>query len=330
MLYPQAERALTAAAGDEPVSAPGFDIDGLPRRRRAPRRPLNRACRWPRCATSTPTGCRAGSTGRRRPTTGVVLHLARRGLRLPRHRRARRPGPPAGQRLRCGGAQRRLPAAARAPLPGRARRRRHRPALAGRRTPSARGARRPSYVHGDSAGGNLALVAALRNPGRFAAVVLTYPFLDPEAAVRRTSWQVSGFDPCRGSAGTGSQYAANAADLTDPDLAPLRSEQLRHAAPDARRHRGVRPAARRGRSCSPPGWRSRGSPSWPRVYLGQLHGFWRHPASSTPPMRSPDRSPASCAVTGPRWASPSGVCKRAPLQCVRWHRRRREPSSHGD
>ena len=40
----------------------------------------------------------------------------------------------------------------------------------------------PTYVHGDSAGGNLALVAALRHPGRFRAVVLHYPFLDPQAA----------------------------------------------------------------------------------------------------------------------------------------------------
>jgi acetyl esterase len=30
----------------------------------------------------------------------------------------------------------------------------------------------PTYVHGDSAGANLALVAALRHPGRFAAVAL--------------------------------------------------------------------------------------------------------------------------------------------------------------
>ena len=37
-------------------------------------------------------------------------------------------------------------------------------------------------VIGDSAGGNLALVAALRNPHLFAGAVLVYPFLDPEAA----------------------------------------------------------------------------------------------------------------------------------------------------
>ena len=35
----------------------------------------------------------------------------------------------------------------------------------------------PYAVHGDSAGGNLALVAALRHPGFFAAAVLVYPFL---------------------------------------------------------------------------------------------------------------------------------------------------------
>jgi len=33
---------------------------------------------------------------------------------------------------------------------------------------------------GDSAGGNLALVAALRNPNLFAATVLVYPFVDPK------------------------------------------------------------------------------------------------------------------------------------------------------
>ena len=32
---------------------------------------------------------------------------------------------------------------------------------------------------GDSAGGNLALVAALRNPNVLAATVLVYPFVDP-------------------------------------------------------------------------------------------------------------------------------------------------------
>src|SRR5690606_38023210 len=34
-------------------------------------------------------------------------------------------------------------------------------------------------AHGDSAGANLALVAALRNPGVFEATVLICPFLDP-------------------------------------------------------------------------------------------------------------------------------------------------------
>src|SRR3546814_15711963 len=37
----------------------------------------------------------------------------------------------------------------------------------------------PTYVHGDSAGGNLALFAALRHTGRFREVVRIYPFPEP-------------------------------------------------------------------------------------------------------------------------------------------------------
>src|SRR5215208_4489558 len=52
----------------------------------------------------------------------------------------------------------------------------------------------PVYAHGDSAGGNLALVAALRNPGRFAAVALLYPFLDPRAGFDSYRTATDGFD----------------------------------------------------------------------------------------------------------------------------------------
>ena len=61
----------------------------------------------------------------------------------------------------------------------------------------------PTYVHGDSAGGNLALVAALRHPGRFAAAVLIYPFLDPAAGWDSYLTAADGFDPQR-RPGTGS------------------------------------------------------------------------------------------------------------------------------
>ena len=82
----------------------------------------------------------------------------------------------------------------------------------------------PAYVHGDSAGGNLALVAALRNPGRFRGVVLIYPFLDPSASApsygqEEASWAAE-------AAWYWQQYAAAPADLRDPDLAPLLSDRL--------------------------------------------------------------------------------------------------------
>ncbi|MGZ8745384.1 MAG: alpha/beta hydrolase fold domain-containing protein [Nocardioides sp.] len=87
------------------------------------------------------------------------------------------------------------------------------------------GLRGPTYVHGDSAGGNLALVAALRHPGRFGAVVLIYPFLDPGAGFESYRTGPDGFDP-REAAWYWQQYAATEADLTDPDLAPLLSDRL--------------------------------------------------------------------------------------------------------
>ena len=84
----------------------------------------------------------------------------------------------------------------------------------------------PTYVHGDSAGGNLALVAALRHPGRFRAAVLHYPFLDPTAAGASYALGAdAAFDP-REAEWYWRQYAAAEADLDHPDLAPLRSDRL--------------------------------------------------------------------------------------------------------
>ncbi len=136
----------------------------------------------------------------------------------------------------------------------------------------------PVFLHGDSAGANLALVAALRNPGAAAGLVLIYPFLDPGASFGSYATSV-GFDP-REAAWYWEQYAASPADLVDPDLAPLgpdlagqdrfaglpptlvvtaeedplrdEGEHLAHLLADA----GVEVVATR--------------------YLGQVHGFWRH------------------------------------------------------
>jgi acetyl esterase len=133
----------------------------------------------------------------------------------------------------------------------------------------------PAFVHGDSAGANLALVAALRNPGRFAGVALIYPFLDPAAgfASYRTAADASDAEE---AAWYWQQYAAHPADLANPDLAPLLSDRLGTLPPtlvvtaehDPLRDEGeelVRRLAEEGVAVV--GTR----------YLGQVHGFWRHP-----------------------------------------------------
>ncbi len=133
----------------------------------------------------------------------------------------------------------------------------------------------PTYVHGDSAGGNLALVAALRHPGVFTAVGLVYPFLDPTAGFESYRTATDGFDP-REAAWYWQQYAATDADLTDPDLAPLLSDRLDTLPPtlvvtaehDPLRDEGEHLARLLADA---------GVDVVATRYLGQLHGFWRHP-----------------------------------------------------
>jgi acetyl esterase len=132
----------------------------------------------------------------------------------------------------------------------------------------------PLFAHGDSAGGNLALVAALRNPGRFAAVGLIYPFLDPDAGFASYRTAAVGFAPAE-AAWYWQQYAATPADLKNPDLAPLRSDRLGTLPPtlvvtseyDPLRDEGEELARRMAEE----GVQVTGT-----RYLGQLHGFWRH------------------------------------------------------
>lgn len=132
----------------------------------------------------------------------------------------------------------------------------------------------PAYVHGDSAGGNLALVAALRNPGAFAAVALVYPFLDPTASFDSYRDAV-GFDP-REAAWYWEQYAGAPENLEHPDLAPLRSTRLGTLPPtlvvsaeaDPLRDEAEELARRLAAA---------GVAVTATRYLGQVHGFWRHP-----------------------------------------------------
>ncbi|GAB7004565.1 alpha/beta hydrolase [Nocardioides sp. AN3] len=133
-----------------------------------------------------------------------------------------------------------------------------------------------TFAHGDSAGGNLALVAALRNPGLFDAVALIYPFLDPTQAFESYDTAAEGFDR-EEAAWYWQQYAATDADLTDPDLAPLLSDRLATLPPtlvvtaehDPLRDEGEELARRLD---------ALGVEVTATRYLGQTHGFWRHDA----------------------------------------------------
>ncbi|WP_017934183.1 alpha/beta hydrolase [Nocardioides sp. Iso805N] len=134
----------------------------------------------------------------------------------------------------------------------------------------------PLFVHGDSAGGNLALVAALRHPDLFAAAVLIYPFLDPTQAFDSYDSAAEGFDR-QEAAWYWTQYAADPADLAHPDLAPLLSDRLGTLPPtlvvtaehDPLRDEGEE-LARRLDALAVDVTATR--------YLGQVHGFWRRPA----------------------------------------------------
>jgi len=135
----------------------------------------------------------------------------------------------------------------------------------------------PTYVHGDSAGGNLALVAALRHPGRFSAVVLHYPFLDPAAAgASYALGAASAFDP-REAAWYWQQYAASESDLTDPDLAPLLSDRLGTLPPTLVSTAEHDPLRDEGELLAGLIAEAGGTVTCTR-YLGQVHGFWRHAA----------------------------------------------------
>jgi acetyl esterase len=132
----------------------------------------------------------------------------------------------------------------------------------------------PRFVHGDSAGGNLALVAAMRHPGRFRAAVLHYPFLDPQGGF--PSYELgaaSAFDP-REAAWYWQQYAATDADLTNPDLAPLLSDRLGSLPPILITTAEHDPLRDEGEHLAALIAEAGGQVTCTR-YLGQIHGYWR-------------------------------------------------------
>jgi acetyl esterase len=128
---------------------------------------------------------------------------------------------------------------------------------------------------GDSAGGNLALVAAMRNRDVVHACVLVYPFVD--SSMSGASYAATDGGLTRGDAEWyWRQYAAKPEDLSDEALAPYFDEDLGGAPPtyvlvaehdvlaDENRELARRIAA-----------------NGQRVELveqaGMIHGFWRHP-----------------------------------------------------
>jgi acetyl esterase len=129
---------------------------------------------------------------------------------------------------------------------------------------------------GDSAGGNLALVAALRNPNLFAATVLVYPFLDPRQRFESYRSEAGGLG-AEEAAWYWQQYAGASEDLDDPDLAPLGSESLGTLPPTlvvAAEHdplvdEDVELARR---------MESEGVDVTLSTYPGMIHGFWGNPA----------------------------------------------------
>ena len=128
---------------------------------------------------------------------------------------------------------------------------------------------------GDSAGANLALVAALREPGTLAALVLVYPFLDPTTS--RASYGLADGGLTRDEANWyWWQYARGPADLTDPDLAPLRSPRLATLPPTLVQIAGcdvlVDEDTELVRLLEAAGVEVRAT-----TYDGMVHGFWRHP-----------------------------------------------------
>lgn len=128
---------------------------------------------------------------------------------------------------------------------------------------------------GDSAGGNLALVAALHNPNLFAATVLVYPFVDP--LQRHDSYRTeAGGLGAEEAAWYWQQYARSTDDHTDPDLAPIDSDALHTLPPTlviAAEHdplvdEDVELARR---------LEAAGVPTTLSTYPGMIHGFWRRP-----------------------------------------------------
>jgi acetyl esterase len=129
-------------------------------------------------------------------------------------------------------------------------------------------------LHGDSAGACLALVAALRHPGRFAALALVYPFIDATLSGRSWDDAPGNFNRDEG-AWYWQQYANGPGDFTNPDFSPALAKDLTGLPPtlvitaefDPCRDEGELLASRIAEA---------GVPVVAARALGLVHGFYRH------------------------------------------------------
>lgn len=133
-------------------------------------------------------------------------------------------------------------------------------------------------AHGDSAGGNLALVGTLHHLDRVAALVLIYPFLDPASGYGSYGLPDMGWDRDEAQ-WYWRQYLDLAADPTlvaHPDVAPLASPDLAGLPPtlvitaerDIARDEGEHLLAV---------LQEKGVDAVGSRALGVPHGFWRNP-----------------------------------------------------
>jgi acetyl esterase len=272
MLYPQSRAAIEAAAAEPDIGSPGFDLTATRERQRAlaaqePREPVGEV----RDVDADGVPCRAYRPDGAR---GVVVHLHGGGFALNdvdvHDAAARRLANRSGAAV--------LSVDYRRPPEHRF------PAAPDDVDTALRWLRRegPSYglapeamvVHGDSAGANLALVAALRNPGLFRALVLIYPFVDAQMAEPSYDTEVGGLDRAE-ARWYWEQYASGPDDFGDPDFSPCGSDRLGTLPPtlvvtaehDPLRDEGERLAARMVEA---------GVSVVATRYLGMVHGFWRH------------------------------------------------------
>ena len=287
MLFPDAQAAVDASAGDTPVHTEGYDVPAA----RAEARAL--AATLPREDVAEVVDLDAGGVPCRlyRPADalpGVVLHAHGGGFVLhdvevhdvPCRRLANRAGRAVlsiDYRL---APEHPYPAAVRdldavlGWLDGHG---------------ADHGLAGPTYGHGDSAGAQLALVAALRHPGRLAALALVYPFLDPGASSESHRTETTGL----GAADVAwywRHYVGEHPDLTDPDLAPLAADPGALAAlPPTYVATAEHDAARDEGEALARMVAAAGVETVAMRWLGQPHGFWRHPdayAAAEPLMQS--------------------------------------------